>query len=87
MANIKSAKKRAQLSEERRQHNVAMRSRVRTFIKKVNAAVEAGNKEEAQALFKTAQSEAAAAARKHLFKANKVSRDISRMNARIKAMA
>jgi small subunit ribosomal protein S20 len=87
LANIKSAKKRAKLSEERRQHNVAMRSRVRTFIKKVNAAVEAGDKAAAQELFKTAQSEASAAARKTLFKANKVSRDISRMNARIKAMA
>ncbi|MCY6789284.1 30S ribosomal protein S20, partial [Escherichia coli] len=48
MANIKSAKKRAIQSEKRRQHNASRRSMVRTFIKKVYAAIAAGDKEAAQ---------------------------------------
>ena len=44
MANIKSAKKRAIQSEKARKHNASRRSMMRTFIKKVYAAIEAGDK-------------------------------------------
>ena len=48
MANIKSAKKRAIQSEKARKHNASRRSMMRTFIKKVYAAIEAGDKAAAQ---------------------------------------
>ncbi|MCE1919964.1 30S ribosomal protein S20, partial [Enterobacter ludwigii] len=51
MANIKSAKKRAIQSEKRRKHNASRRSMVRTFIKKVYAAIATGDKEAAQKAF------------------------------------
>lgn len=51
MANIKSAQKRAVQSEKRRQHNASQRSMMRTFIKKVYAAVAAGDKAASEAAF------------------------------------
>ncbi|MEM8758788.1 MAG: 30S ribosomal protein S20 [Pseudomonadota bacterium] len=47
MANSPQARKRARQAEGRRRHNASQRSMVRTYIKRVNAAIEAGNKEEA----------------------------------------
>jgi len=49
MANIKSARKRARQALERRDHNMALRTAVRSAIKKVTKAVAAGNKEAATA--------------------------------------
>lgn len=54
MANIKSQKKRILTNEKARERNVAVRSEVRTMIKKFDLAVKAGNKEEAVALANTA---------------------------------
>ena len=54
MANIKSAQKRARQAEKTRKHNMGLRSRVRTKIKDVIKACEAGDKEAAQAAFKEA---------------------------------
>jgi small subunit ribosomal protein S20 len=51
LANIQSAKKRARQAVKRRAHNITMRSRVRTAIRKVMKAIEAGNKETAKAEF------------------------------------
>ncbi|MGL5533628.1 MAG: 30S ribosomal protein S20, partial [Plesiomonas shigelloides] len=51
MANIKSAKKRAVQAEKRRQHNASRRSMMRTFVKKVYAAIATGNKETAMTAF------------------------------------
>jgi small subunit ribosomal protein S20 len=51
LANIKSAKKRAVQSEKARKHNASRRSMMRTFIKKVYAAIEAGDKAAAQKAF------------------------------------
>jgi ribosomal protein S20 len=48
LANIKSAKKRAVQSEKRRKHNASNRSMMRTYIKKVYAAVAAGDKQTAE---------------------------------------
>jgi small subunit ribosomal protein S20 len=55
LANIKSAKKRAIQSEKARKHNASRRSMMRTFIKKVYAAIEAGDKAAAQKAFNEMQ--------------------------------
>ncbi|CCP08284.1 30S ribosomal protein S20 [Erwinia amylovora MR1] len=55
MANIKSAKKRAVTSEKRRKHNASRRSMMRTFIKKVYAAIATGDKAAAQNAFNEMQ--------------------------------
>ena len=54
MANIKSAEKRAKQDVKRRAHNMAARSRLRTSIKKVLAAIGAGDKAEATIRFREA---------------------------------
>ena len=55
MANIKSAKKRILVAAKRSERNKSIRSEVKTYIKKVYAAVEAGDKETAELMLKTAQ--------------------------------
>ena len=87
LANIKSAKKRAIQSEKRRQHNASRRSMTRTCIKKVIAAIEAGNKEAAQAAFTAAVPVLDRMATKGLIHKNKAARHKSRLNAQIKAIA
>ena len=54
MANSSSARKRARQNETRRHQNMAMRSKARTYVKGVLAAVADGNKEEAQKRYTTA---------------------------------
>lgn len=87
MANSAQAAKRARQAEKHRQHNAAMRSQMRTSVKKVAAAIDAGDKEAATAAFRDAQSNLDAMARKGIISANKASRSKSRLNTRIKAMA
>lgn len=87
MANIKSAKKRAIQAETRRQHNASRRSMTRTCLKKVIAAIEAGNKEDAQAAFTLAIPLLDRMATKGLIHKNKAARHKSRLNAQIKAIA
>lgn len=87
MANIKSAKKRARQAEGRRQHNASRRSMMRTYMKKVVAAIASGDKKAAEAAYKTAVSVMDVAAGKGLIHANKAARHKSRFNAQIKAMA
>ena len=72
MANHKSAKSRIVRNNKRAIINGARRSRVRTFIKKVEAAIAAGDKELAASAFKTAESEMMRAVRKGVFKMNNV---------------
>ena len=86
MANHKSAKNRIIRNNKRSIINGARRSRVRTFIKKVEAAIAAGDKELANASFKTAESEMMRAVRKGVFKLNTVSRKVSRLSQKIKAL-
>lgn len=86
MANIKSAKKRAIQSEQRRKHNSSRRSMVRTFIKKVDAAIAAGDKAQAQKAFFIMQPLIDRQATKGLFHKNKASRHKSRLTAHINAM-
>lgn len=86
MANIKSAKKRAVQSEKRRKHNASRRSMVRTFIKKVDAAIAAGDKEAAQNAFLVMQPLVDRQAAKGLIHKKKAARHKSNLTARINAM-
>ncbi len=87
MANIASAKKRARQAEKNRIHNASLRSRLRTFIKKVIIAVESGEVEKAQAAFREAVPVIDASVNKGLIHKNKAARSKSRLSARVKALA
>ena len=87
MANIKSAKKRAKQADKRRMHNMAQRSQMRTAIKKVLKAVEAGDKSTATDAYKAAVPVIDAMINKGIVHMNKAARHKSRLNARLKAMA
>lgn len=87
MANIKSAKKRAIQAEKARQHNASRRSMMRTYLKKVNAAITAGDKEAATAAFTAATPILDRMAGKGLIHKNKAARHKSRLVAKIKAIA
>lgn len=87
MANIKSAKKRARQAEKRRRHNAGLRSMVRTYIKKVVLAIEAGNKEDAQKAYQEAVPVIDRMASKGIIHKNKAARHKSRLSDHIKNMA
>ena len=87
MAHHKSAKKRILQTEKRTIVNRARRSRVRTFIKKVEAAIAGGNQSQALEAFKTAEPEIRRGVTKGVIPMNTASRKISRLCARIKTMA
>ena len=87
MANIKSAKKRARQSEKRRRHNAGLRSMVRTYIKKVVLAVEAGNKETAQKAYLEAVPVIDRMVTKGIIHKNKAARHKSRLSDHIKDLA
>jgi len=86
LANSKSAKKRAVTSEKRRQHNASRRSMMRTLLKKVSTAIEAGDKETATKEFASAVPILDRFATKGLIHKNKAARSKSRINAAIKAL-
>jgi len=86
MANIASAKKRARQTVTRRAHNAALRSELRTMIKKVRKSIAAGDKKAAAAEFQTSQSRIDSIAGKNIVDRNGVSRYKSRLSAAIKAM-
>ena len=87
MANIKSAKKRILVTETKAARNKAIKSGVKTAIKKVEAAVAANDKAAAEAALKDATSVIASAGSKGIFHKNKAARDKSRLAARVKALA
>ncbi len=87
MANSASAKKRARQSEVRRELNKGHRSRYRTYVKQVRAAVEEGDSATAQAAFKTSVSVIAKMVTKGILPKNTAARLTSRLNAAVKAMA
>ena len=87
MANNASARKRIRQTEKRTIRNNARRSRMRTFVKKVEVAIAAGDKAEAAAALKAAQPEMQRASGKGVVHANTVSRKISRLAKRIKDLA
>ncbi|EHM03228.1 ribosomal protein S20 [Acetobacteraceae bacterium AT-5844] len=87
MANTASARKRILQTATRNERNRARRSRVSTFLVKVEKAISGGDKAAAQAAFKDAQPELQRAATKGVMHANTVARKLSRLAARIKALA
>ncbi len=87
MANHISAEKRIRRNKRRSDVAGQRRNRVRTFIKKVEAAITAKNKEEALSSFKIAESEMMKAVRKNIFHINTAARKISRLSKNIKALA
>ncbi|HEY8539718.1 MAG TPA: 30S ribosomal protein S20 [Steroidobacteraceae bacterium] len=86
MANTKSAEKRARQTIKRRARNMAGRSKLRTAIKSVIKAVDAGNKEEAVAKLKAATPIIDSAVNKGLIHRNKAARHKRELNARVKAL-
>jgi small subunit ribosomal protein S20 len=84
LANIASAKKRARQAEKHRQHNASLRSMVRTYVKKVYAAIEANNKTMAEELFTKAQPIIDRMASKGIIHKNKAARQKSRLTAQIR---
>ena len=87
MANIKSAKKRVLVAETRTARNKASRSKVKTSIKKVEAAVTAGDKAAAQASLVNAISEIDKASSKGVYHKNTASRKVARLSKAVSAMA
>lgn len=86
MPNITSAKKRARQSEKRRVRNKHQRSGMRTTVKTVVYAIEAGEKEAAQAAFKDVVPALDKAVSKGLIHKNKAARHKSRLTSRIASM-
>lgn len=87
MANSPQAKKRAIQSEKARKHNSSLRSMTRTYIKKVLAAVESGDKEAAKAAYAAATPMIDKLANKGIIHKNKAARHKSRLNKKVKALA
>ena len=87
MANTASARKRIRQTATRTARNVARRSRMRTFVKKVETAIASGDKTAATAALRSAQPEMQRASGKGVIHANTVARKLSRLSARIKALA
>ena len=79
LANIKSAKKRIKVIETKTMRNKAIRSKVKTMIKKVDAAIEAKDKAAAAAALKVAISEINKAASKGIYHKNNAARKVSRL--------
>lgn len=86
MANTDSARKRIRQTEKRTARNKARKSRVRTYVRKLEEAIASGDKGAAQEAFRAAQPEMQRAVTKGTLHANTVSRKISRLSARVKAL-
>ena len=86
MANTSSAKKRVRRDVRKTETNISRRSRIRTFIKKVETAIETGDKDAANAALKEAQPELMRGVTRGVVNKNTASRQISRLSSRIKAI-
>ncbi len=87
MANSAQARKRARQNEKQRMHNTSLRSSLRTAIKKVRKAVDAGDKTAAQAMLQASQAVIDRIADKNIMHRNAASRNKSRLAQAVKAMA
>jgi len=87
MANTSSAKKMVRKIERRTAVNKARRSRVRTYLRNVEEAIASGDQKAAGAAYKSAQPELHRAVSKGVFHKNTIARKLSRLSARIKALA
>ena len=86
MANTAQSKKRARQAVKRNEHNVTLRSRFRSAIKKVFTAIASGDKTAAQAAYTDAVSLIDKTENKGLIHKNKASRHKSRLNTRVRSM-
>lgn len=86
MANTSQARKRARQNEKNRQHNAALRSRMRTFIKHVEEAVAKGDGESARKAYAEAVPIIDKTANKGIIHRNKAARQKKRLNDRIRAL-
>lgn len=86
MANTPSAKKRVRQLARKTDVNKARRSRIKTFIKKVEESILAGNGRDAVSALKIAQPEIQRGVSKGIFHKNTASRKISRLSKRVKAI-
>ena len=86
MANTKSAEKAARQAEKHRARNVALRSRMRTAVRNVNAAIAGGNREAARTSYQRAVPVIDSLVTKQIIHRNKAARHKSRLSARIRAM-
>ena len=87
MANTASSRKRARQSEKRRQHNASLRSELRTAVKDVRKAIDAGDRDAARAVYQRSVGTIDSIADKKIIHKNKAARHKSRLNARLKALA
>lgn len=86
MANTPQAKKRARQNAARFEVNKARRSRIRTFLRKVEEAIESGDKDAANGALRAAQPELMRGVTKGVYHKNTVARKMSRLSARVKAV-
>ena len=87
MANTAQSKKRARQNEKRAAVNKSRRSRIRTFLRKVEEAISSGNKSAANAALKEVQPELMRGVSKGIFHKNTAARKMSRLSTRIKKLA
>lgn len=86
MANTPQARKRIRRNDRRAEVNGARMSRIRSFVKKIETAVEAGDKEAAAAALKAAQPELARGVARGVMHKNTVARKMSRLTKRVAAL-
>ncbi len=86
MANTPQSKKRARQNARRLDVNKARRSRIRTFLRKVEEAIASGDKDAAQNALRAAQPELMRGVSKGVFHKNTASRKISRLASRVKTL-
>lgn len=86
MANTPQSKKRARQAERRTVVNTARRSRIRTYLRKVEEAIASGNAEAAKAALQAAQPELMRGVTKGVLHKNTVARKMSRLSSRVKAL-
>lgn len=87
MANIKSAKKRVLVAEKKQARNKAIKSKVKTYVKKVEAAIEAKDVEAAKAALLVATSEIDKATKKGIYHKNTSARKVSRLTKAVNSIA
>ncbi|WP_456390089.1 30S ribosomal protein S20 [Profundibacter sp.] len=86
MANTPQSKKRARQNERRFQINKARRSKVRTYLRKVEEAIESGDQEAAKTALRAAQPELMRGVSRGIFHKNTVARKMSRLSSRVKSL-
>ena len=86
MANTTSAKKKVRRARRKMAMNASRRNRIRTFVKKVETAIDDGDKDTANIAFRAAQPELMRGVSRGVFKKNTATRKLARLSGRIKAI-